>query len=203
MKYRYFMSKIILILIFQFYVKGFLWGQNNQFLYSKMDTTGVLTKYGYSDNNKKMVIPYERYSFVYTDTIKTIGFVLKSNVGIIAINTKGRELFRVFAIDNGPDYVSEGLIRILGKYNKMGFANMNGEIVIKPVYDAAYPFTGGKAAVCKGCFIQKKGEHSSWVGGKWGIINTRGKMETPYLYDSVVVSSNEIRGFIKGKGRWK
>lgn len=201
MNCNYLIAKISLILIFQFLVKGVLWGQNNQFLYSMVDTTSVLTKYGYSDNHK-MVVPYDKYLFNYTDTIKTIGFVLKRKEGIVAINAKGIELFKVFTFDNGPDYVSEGLFRIVGKYQKMGFANMKGQVIIKPAYDAAYPFVDGRALVCKGCSILQNGEHSSWSGGKWGVINKKGNRIVPIIYDSIVVSSKGINGFTKSNGKW-
>lgn len=201
MKNKYLTPKLLFIIIFHFFIYASLCGQKGQFLYSRVDTTGILTKYGYS-NAAKMVIPYGKYPFIYSDTIKTIGFVLKKNEGVIAINTKGMELFQVFTFDNGPDYISEGLFRIVGKHQKIGFANMNGQIVIKPEYDAAYPFTEGKALVCKGCLVQKEGEHSSWTGGKWGVINKKGNMLTPYIYDSVIVSANGIKGFIKSNGKW-
>ena len=96
MKCKYLITKIFLLLIFLLSVKSVLWGQNNPFLYSVVDTSTILTKYGYSNKNK-IVIPYDKYLFNYTDTIKTIGFVLKRKEGIMAIDVKGVELFRVLA----------------------------------------------------------------------------------------------------------
>lgn len=49
--------------------------------------------------------------------------------GWIAINTKGEFLFKAYPFDNGPDYFSNGLIRVI-QDNKIGYANKRGEIVI-------------------------------------------------------------------------
>jgi len=58
-----------------------------------------------------------------------------------------------------------GLIR---KYEKYGFADPNGKIVIAPVYDYAEPFSNGLAVVQR--------------GDKWGYIDKTGKIVIPLKF---------------------
>ena len=78
--------------------------------------------------------------------------------------------------DNGADTFHDGLVRFVrdGKY---GFADHKGKIVVAAVYDGAMNFDGGRAKVCDGCTLKcsEPGcEHSSFVGGKWLEISTKG-----------------------------
>ena len=50
---------------------------------------------------------------------------------VVAIDRNERILFEAYLFDNGPDYTSEGLFRIIHD-GKIGFANENGEVVIAP-----------------------------------------------------------------------
>ena len=67
----------------------------NSYLVLQVDTTQKYEQYSYVNEKGETVVPYNRYLQCYTDTIRTIGFVWKSNVGCIAINNKGEELFNV------------------------------------------------------------------------------------------------------------
>lgn len=168
------------------------------YLYLKMDTSKPLDQYGYANSDGKMVIPFGKYPYAYTDTIKTIGFVLIKHRGLWAINTKGKELFKGYTFDNGPDYVREGLFRMKDNRDKIGFANMLGEIVIKPQYEGAFPFDGGIAPICKGCITQKiaNGEYHEWVKGKWGYIDKAGKIVIPIDYDKLDHRGKAVSGKI-------
>ena len=53
---------------------------------------------------------------------------------------------------------------------------MNGNIIIQPQFDCAYPFKNGKAKVGKGCNKKTDGEHSQWTDGKWYTIDKKGKI---------------------------
>ncbi len=53
----------------------------------------------------------------------------------------------MFRFDNGPDYIKEGLFRIINEENLIGFADSLGNVVIPPVFKFAYPFSHGKAKV--------------------------------------------------------
>jgi hypothetical protein len=58
-----------------------------------------------------------------------------------------------------PIFVRQG--RSLTKY-KAGYMNRLGEVVVEPIYDAAYPFSDGLASVR--------------VGEKWGAIDNKGNL---------------------------
>jgi len=72
--------------------------------------------------------------------------------------------------DGKADEFSDGLART--KVNdKIGFFNRNLEIVLKPVYDFAFPFHNGIAEICMGC---KDNSDGLLAGGKWEKINREG-----------------------------
>lgn len=52
-----------------------------------------------------------------------------------------------YLYDNGPDYLSEGLMRIQDSSGKIGYADEKGEIVISPQFAFGYPFKNGHAKV--------------------------------------------------------
>ena len=80
----------------------------NSYLVLQVDTTQKYEQYSYVNEKGETVVPYNRYLQCYTDTIRTIGFVWKSNVGCVAINNQGQELFNVYMADNGNDYPVDG-----------------------------------------------------------------------------------------------
>ena len=53
---------------------------------------------------------------------------------------QARNFFYVVECDNGPDYVKEGLFRIMDEKGLMGFADSSGHIIITPQFKFAYPF---------------------------------------------------------------
>lgn len=65
------------------------------------------------------------------------------------------------------------------KTNKYGYKDENGKVVIKPVYDIAYEFTDGKYAE-----VNIGADYARNKGGKWGIIDTKGKLVHPVKYDN-------------------
>jgi hypothetical protein len=148
-------------------------GKSNAYLLSFSDT--IKNECGYKDQNGTIIIPQGKYEFCFTDTFKTYAIVLKPNIGFVAINRQEKVLYNVFSFDNGPDYSSEGLFRIIEK-NKIGFADAaTGEVLIKPQFDCAFPFEERKAKVSKNCKIQVQGEHSEWQSDNWFYIDKTGK----------------------------
>ena len=97
----------------------------------------------YKNLQGKTIVKNKKYTIAFTDTISSIGFVGTRKGEIVCINNAGKELFEVYKIDNGPDYVSDGLFRIVGKNSKIGFADTCGAIVIPPVFSYATPFHNG------------------------------------------------------------
>jgi hypothetical protein len=86
-------------------------------------------------------------------------------------------LYEVFPYDNGPDYPSEGLIRVV-KNGKIGYADANTyAIVIEPQFDCAFPFENGKARVSKQCRTVQDGEHSVWESEAWEYVDKQGHFE--------------------------
>ena len=55
--------------------------------------------------------------------------------------------YAAFQYDNGDDYVSEGLYRIVDQKGRIGYADETGKTVIRPRFAFGYPFEGGKAKV--------------------------------------------------------
>ncbi|MEE9364763.1 MAG: WG repeat-containing protein [Cellulophaga sp.] len=130
---------------------------------------------GYLNSKGDTIIPIGKYYYCYTDTIRDFGMVIEKRTGkILGIDQNGAELYEVFKFDNGPDYVESGLFRII-KNGKIGYANPNGEIVIEPSFDCAYPFRGGFAKVSDNCETIKEGEHSNWNSKNWYQITKNGK----------------------------
>ena len=124
-------------------------------------------------------MPYGKYKFCQTDTIRHICFVYdnKQNARIVCIDNQGKELFYVFQYDNGPDYIREGLFRIMDENGLIGFADSLGYVVIKPQFKFAFPFKNDKAKVTftgeeKAIF---DGVHHEWVSNEWQYINKKGE----------------------------
>lgn len=130
--------------------------------------------YGYVDHNGKVIIPLGKYTMCFTDTFRTYAIVLKQNAGYIAIDRNEHRLYNVFPFDNGPDYASDGLFRII-ENDKIGYADeKTGNIVIKPQFDCAFPFENGKAKVSDSCNKKLEGEHMMWMADSWYYIDKAG-----------------------------
>ncbi len=128
------------------------------------------------NQNGDTLIPFGKYTFSFADTITHYGVVAGKNGELIAIDPLGKELYRVFTYDNGPDYIEDGLFRII-ENGKIGYANgETGEVVIKPRYTCAFPFENGKAKVSLNCSEEQVGEYSEWVSDQWIFIDKTGKV---------------------------
>jgi hypothetical protein len=119
------------------------------------------------------IIPVGKYVASYTDTIRAYGMVMDSTGRIWAITQADSAIFEVYNFDNGPDYIEEGLFRIV-KDGLIGFANEAGEIVIAPHYQCAYPFEDGTARVAFDCESTIEFEMTKWESEKWFFINHSG-----------------------------
>ncbi|ANH82943.1 hypothetical protein A8C56_19865 [Niabella ginsenosidivorans] len=91
---------------------------------------------------------------------------------------RGNFLFHPMAFDNGPDYFVEGLSRCVDK-GKVGFVNLQGQIIIQPQWDWASPFNYGYASACNGCYLDRESdpEHPSIAlssNGEKVYINRQG-----------------------------
>ena len=140
---------------------------------------------GYVDSSGKVVIPAGKYPYIFTAEFDKIAFVLlKDRKGVYSIDRNEKILFQVCSYEIGPDIVSNGLFRII-ENGKIGFANMNGEIVIKPRFQFVYPFQeNGFAIFCENGTWSMLDKYIPVIKGKWGVINRQGVVVIPATYDS-------------------
>ena len=136
----------------------------------------------YLNERGDTIVPYGKYRYCQTDTIKKIGFVYENkpkDARIICINDAGKELFNVFKYDNGPDYIQEGLFRIMNEDGLVGFADSLGNVIIEPQFKFAYPFKGGKTkATLKGerkVVPKSDGEKHYWESETWFYIDKKNR----------------------------
>jgi len=149
------MKKLIFGIIITFLILACSSKKENyliKFHEGEFDEIGVPS--GYMNSNGDTIIPIGKYYYCYTDTIRNFGMVIEKGTGkILGIDKNANELFEVFKTDNGPDYIENGLFRII-KNDRIGYANSNGIIVITPKFKCAQSFTFGKAEVSDSCDIK-------------------------------------------------
>lgn len=108
--------------------------------------------WGYRTSDGKVVIP-ARYSEVTAfDGRGAAAVTIVSSKGhpFRFIDPAGKELGTAFLFDNGPDYWSDGFVRIVDAQGRFGFVDHDGKVAIKPQYAFAYPFCRGVARVAIG-----------------------------------------------------
>ena len=134
---------------------------------------GIGAKTGYVNAKGDTIISMGKYKYCFTDTLKTIAIVMDHDNLFKAIDVNDKILYQVKTYDNGPDYISEGLFRIIIE-GKTGYANEAGEIIIQPQYACTAPFEEGKARVALKCELIKEGEHTRMESEEWFFIDTLG-----------------------------
>lgn len=85
--------------------------------------------------------------------------------------------YAVYKYDNGDDYFSEGLQRVVDKDGKIGFRDSIGKIVIPSRYAFAFPFKEGYAKVTDTGHseaVDKRGEYHQWISDSWYYIDKAG-----------------------------
>ncbi len=144
-----------------------------KFYEGEYDEIGVPS--GYLNSKGDTIIPIGKYYYCYTDTIRNLGMVIEKETSkIIGIDQNSNELYEIFKYDKGPDYIENGLFRII-KNGKIGYADSSGKIIIKAQFNCAYPFNGEFAKVSDYCETIKHGEHSIWKSENWYQITKKGK----------------------------
>jgi len=167
--------RLLIIYIISLLLISNVFGQTNTKLdYLVMAVDTINDEYGYRNLDGKMIIPYGKYGICYTDKFQNYAIVSKKGRGIIAIDRNENELYKVFIIDNGPDYTSEGLFRIIID-NKIGYADsISGKISIEPKFKCAWPFQNGIAKVSDNCEEKPSGEYKIWESNNWYFIDRFG-----------------------------
>lgn len=180
------MKTNIIVTILLVFISMNIYAQDDKlYIYYYPNFEAVDATLGYEDASGKVIIPAGKYPYLFTDVFDKIAFVLlKDKKGVYAIDRSEKILFQVCSFELGPDIISNGLFRII-ENGKIGFANMNGEIVIKPNWGFIFPFQeNGLAIFCeKGNWIWIDKEHRKFFGGKWGAMNTKGNIIIPAMYD--------------------
>ncbi|MBO6516811.1 MAG: WG repeat-containing protein [Bacteroidia bacterium] len=139
------------------------------------------SRVAYLNSTGDTVIPFNRYTYLGTDTLTHFANVLEypkdSSYGRwIAIDRNQNTLYDLVFFDNGPDDFREGLVRVK-RNGKMGFADEYGRITIPCAYDFAWWFENGKAKVTyKAKEIRDKyEEHFGIASDEWFYIDKKGK----------------------------
>lgn len=189
----------IIITILLVFISMNMYAQDNKlYIYYYPNFEAVDATLGYVDSSGKVIIPAGKYPYLFTDVFDKIAFVLlKDKKGVYAIDRSEKVLFQVCSFELGPDIISNGLFRII-ENGKIGFANMNGKIVIKPNWGFIFPFQeNGLAIFCeKGNWIWIDKEHRKFSGGKWGAMDTKGNIVIPAMYD------DGKENYLKKNGKW-
>jgi hypothetical protein len=168
---RIFFKVIITVLLLAFTAIDSSCQTSKKYLYRIANTT--TGEYGYINAKGDTIIPVGKYDMCFTEKFDKLAIVIAKGQGLVGINRNENILFNVYIVDNGPDYPSNELFRIV-QNGKIGYANLKGQIIIAPQFDCAYPFKKGKAEVGKGCETKADGEHHYWTGGQWYTINKKG-----------------------------
>ena len=161
--------KSLYALLFCIFTTGCLDGQKQSdhailIAYTSTEFPELGSSVCYLNGRGDTVIPFGKYHYGGSDTIRHIGFVVEPHTpGWTTINNKGEKLFYTFSFDNGPDYVEEGLFRIINDEMLMGFA-------VFPFKDgkAEVTYTGAKKA------MDDYGEHWTWQSDHWFYIDKKG-----------------------------
>lgn len=180
------MKTNIIITMLLVFISMNIYAQDDKlYIYYYPNFEAVDATLGYVDSSGKVIIPAGKYPYLFTDVFDKIAFVLlKDKKGVYAIDRNEKVLFQVCSFEIGPDIISNGLFRII-ENGKIGFANMEGEIVIKPRFQFVYPFQeNGFAIFCENGTWSMLDKYIPVIKGKWGAINRQGVVIIPAIYDN-------------------
>lgn len=135
-------------------------------------------------------------------------FGMFDSSGWYAIDSEEKILFKVYNTSIGepnPDHLIENKIRIVDQFNKIGFANEKGEIIIPPQFEIASHFSNNKAIIGVSCekvpwdnHEKENGcNHYSIICKQHGYIDEKGT-----LSKMTVLSIEEIAKEIKWKPKY-
>lgn len=98
-----------------------------------------------------------------------------------------------------PSSFTQDLISFESDKGKYGFKDINGKVIVSPIYTYVNNFKEGLAAVYKGGeWDENAGQH---LGGKWGFINNNGVEVILPTYDCVSDFNEGYACVVKG-GVW-
>ena len=129
--------------------------------------------FAYLNQRGDTIIPSGQYTLSFTDTLTHFA-VVGNGTELVAINAQGERLYEVYVYDNGPDYLEEGLFRIL-RNEQIGYADATGQVVIEAQFACAEPFRDGRARVALDCTLASDGEHTTMESEEWFYIDRSGR----------------------------
>lgn len=199
------MKKIIVLTLFC--ISSTLFAQENtEYLIPFSEERGGVHYFGYKYNDGETVIK-AKYRVADTDKMYRMAIVLRDDGQWVGIDREDNIILYPFIYDNGPDYVFEGLFRIV-ENDKIGFADLNGNIVIAPEFDFAERFKDGLAEFAYGGHKEYDhiNEHWSWTGtAETGFVNRHGQrfMRITNTHDGkrIAWTKNGKGFFINEKGK--
>lgn len=158
---------------------------HSQYFKSTVRINKDISVSGYYDKNGNEAVAYGRYMKCVSDTLDKFAIVVDYYYRYLGINEYGSPLFYIYTWDYEPDKPQEGLFRIYEneKGGKIGFANTKGEIVVKPQFDYAYPFSDGMAAFnIGGKPVVVHDAMTIPVGDRNGYVDCTGEIVIPPIY---------------------
>lgn len=85
----------------------------------------------------------------------------------------------IYQMDNGDDYVSDGLFRIVDCHGRIGYCSADSTVIIEPRFAFGYPFRNGRAKVTDcGKSVEVRGsngEYHCWESNSWYYIDKSGR----------------------------
>lgn len=189
------MMKRLLVIVFLLSIGVSLVAQKDYWLRAT-DSDG---NQAFFDQRGNVKIPFGKYEMILSDTLIHFAFVYSPEMGIVAIDQNEQILFKPLIVDNfQPDMPHYGLFRIV-ENEKIGFANMNGEIILPAHFEAVKSFQDSIAAFCVGCKMEyDELEYGYWSGGKWGFINLKGDTLVKPQYDDLGLWNKHLVVKMKG-----
>lgn len=123
-----------------------------------------------------------------------------AGLSFFVVACKSTDKYAVYHYDNGDDYISDGLQRIVDKDGKIGFRDSIGNIMITPQFAFAFPFKKGYAKVTytgHSEAVDKNGEYHRWVSDSWYYINKAGTIHPELIEIIGQVKSATDGDFLK------
>ncbi|QNL22871.1 hypothetical protein HZR84_13290 [Hyphobacterium sp. CCMP332] len=164
-------------LILPIFTVGFLCLLSNP-IYSQKNRMSVFHdnngNCGYKNAKGEILLKPGLFDFCFSDSSEFFVSVAGKNGKIYAINYNTDTLFEIYKIDNGPDYISDGLFRFIN-IDKIGYSNFKGEIVIPAKFQCAFPFKNQKAKVSFYCQKSEFSEYKVPFSDSWFFIDKNGK----------------------------
>lgn len=168
------MKNTFLIHLFVFITSTLPAQDNAWFSFWNKDTTLI----GFKDKNGIVKIEPKFSALTNTGRFEHIVAVTEEKDGNwnnYYLTKSGKIIGRdsLFIFDNTADCESEGFIRFRDRItDKVGLFNRKGELVVPAVYNFTSPVTNGMIIALTGATKKQMGEHYSWVGGNFLLIDT-------------------------------